>query len=60
MPVTCAPCSFAAWIANAPQPEPMSRTRSPSFSRSFAQTSSFLVTCASSSVLAPREKIAHE
>ena len=58
MPVTFAPCSRAAWMANAPQPEPMSSTRSPSFSLSLAHTSSFFTTWASSSVFAPREKIA--
>ena len=46
--------------ANEPQPQPTSSTRSPSFSASFVQTRSRLVYCASSSVFAPRDQIAHE
>ena len=50
----------AAWIAKLPQPQPTSSTRSPGLQPSFVQTSSSLVSCASSSVSAPREKIAQE
>ena len=60
MPVTCTPWRLAAWIANAPQPEPTSSTRWPRSSPSFWQISSCLASWASSSVVAPREKIAHE
>ena len=60
MPVTCTPWRWAAWIANEPQPQPTSSTRWPRVSASFWHTSSSLVSCASSSVSAPREKIAHE
>ena len=60
IPVTWTPYSRAACSANAPQPQPTSSTRSPGCSASFVQTRSSLVRCASSSVVAPREKIAHE
>ena len=60
IPVTWAPCSRAAWIANEPQPQPTSSTRSPGCKASFVQTSSSLVRCASSSVSAPRDQTAHE
>ena len=58
MPVTCTPWREAACSAKLPQPQPTSSTRSPGCSPSFVQTSSSLVSCASSSVCAPREKIA--
>jgi hypothetical protein len=58
IPTTRAPWRDAAWIANAPQPQPTSSSVSPSCSASFVQTSSRLASCASSSVSAPREKIA--
>ena len=60
MPVTWTPWRAAACMANAPQPQPTSSTRWPSVSPSFVHTSSFLASWASSSVVAPREKIAHE
>ena len=56
MPVTSTPRLSAAWIAKLPQPEPMSSTRWPGSSASFSQTSASLACCASSSVVAPREK----
>ena len=58
--MTCTPWSRAACTAKLPQPQPTSSTRMPGSSPSFVQTSSSLVSCASSSVVAPREKIAHE
>jgi hypothetical protein len=57
MPVTCAPWLTAAWTAKLPQPQPTSSTRSPGRRPSFVHTSSSLVSWASSSVVAPREKI---
>ena len=58
MPVTCTPWRLAACTDHAPQPHPTSSTRSPSRSASLVQTSSRLTSWASSSVVAPREKIA--
>ncbi len=58
IPTTCAPWRAAAWIAKLPHPQPTSSTRSPAVSSSLEQTSSSLVSCASSSERAPREKIA--
>ena len=43
-----------------PHPQPTSSRRSPGCSWSLRQTRSSFVTCASSSVCAPREKIAQE
>ena len=60
IPVTWTPWRSAAWSANAPQPQPTSSTRWPGSSASLVQTSSSLVSCASSSVVAPRDQIAHE
>ena len=60
MPVTCTPWRWAAWMANEPQPQPTSSTCIPRLRPSFWHTSSSLASWASSSVLAPREKIAHE
>jgi hypothetical protein len=59
MPVTCAPREAARRV-KLPQPQPTSSTRSPSPIASLSATSSSLTFWASSSVLAPREKIAHE
>ena len=58
MPVTWTPWLTAAWTAKLPQPQPTSSRRSPACSPSFVHTSSSLVSWASSSVVAPREKIA--
>ena len=58
MPSTRAPYRDAACMAKLPQPQPMSTTRSPACSPSFVHTRSSLVSCASSSVVAPREKMA--
>ena len=60
MPVTWTPCSVAACTGKLPQPQPTSSRRSPGRRPSLLHTSSSFVRCASSSVLAPREKIAHE
>ena len=60
MPVTCTPWRVAACTAKLPQPQPTSSTRMPGSSPSLVQTISSLASCASSSVVAPREKIAHE
>ena len=58
MPVTLTPYSRAAWIAKLPQPQPTSSTRMPGSSSSLLRDRSSLVRWASSSVCAPREKIA--
>ena len=58
MPTTLAPCLVAAQSGKPPQPQPTSSTRSPSFSSSLRATVSSFSSCASSSVFAPREKIA--
>ena len=60
MPVTCTPWRVAACTAKLPQPQPTSSTRMPGSRPSFVQTISSLVSCASSSVVAPRDQIAHE
>ena len=58
IPTTSAPWRTAAWTAKLPQPQPMSRTRSPACSASFVQTISSFASWASSSAVAPREKMA--
>ena len=60
IPVTCTPWRWAAWTANAPQPQPTSSTRWPARSSSLRHTISSLASWASSSVVAPREKIAQQ
>lgn len=51
-----APASRASSSARPPQPQPISRTRSPGSSRSLAARWRFLAACASSSVSVPRRK----
>ena len=60
MPTTLAPWRVAAQSGKLPQPQPTSRTRSPSFRASLRQTISSFSSCACSSVSAPSEKIAQE
>jgi len=58
MPTTETPWLRAACSAKLPQPQPTSSTRWPSSRPSFVHTSSSFASWASSSVVAPREKIA--